>query len=189
MEKFNLAISRFNRKKYDDCIKICDEILKQAPNDLSSQLLKTHCIRKKNYVDHLEVDESSIGDLILDDHSISTLPRPGTSLRAVGTSAGGNRPITSSGRPMTGVVRPGTISRVGTSSGNIVRVGTGMNIARATTSGGRFIRVATASLQSINSSLTLDTKSINPKTIVKKKSLSRAVVDYLFYVEKILNYF
>ena len=184
MEKFNLAISRFYRKKYDQCIKICDEILNQFPNDLSAQLLKTHCIRRKNYVDHLESDESSIGDLILDDHSISTLPRPGTSLRAVGTSSGGNRPITSSGRPMTGVVRPGTISRVGTSSGNIVRAGTGMNLSRATTSGGRFLRAATASLQSINSSLTLDTKSLNPKTIIKKKSLSKAVVDYLFYVEK-----
>ena len=184
MEKFNLAISRFYRKKYDQCIKICDEILNQFPNDLSAQLLKTHCIRRKNYVDHLESDESSIGDLILDDHSISTLPRPGTSLRAVGTSSGGNRPITSSGRPMTGVVRQGTISRVGTSSGNIVRAGTGMNLSRATTSGGRFLRAATASLQSINSSLTLDTKSLNPKTIIKKKSLSKAVVDYLFYVEK-----
>ena len=183
MEKFNLAISRFYRKKYDDCIKICDTILEQSPNDLSAQLLKTHCIRRKNYVDHLESDESSIGDLILDDHSISTLPRPGTSLRGVGTGVGG-RPITSSGRPMTGVVRAGTVSRVGTSSGNIVRASTGMNIARATTSGGRYLRVATASLQSINSSLTLDTKSINPKTIIKKKSLSKAVVDYLFYVEK-----
>ena len=48
-----------------------------------------------------------------------------------------------------------------------------MNIERATTLGGRFIRVATASLQSINSSLTLDTKNINPKTIVKRKSVSR----------------
>ena len=66
-----------------------------------------------------------MGDLILDDHSISTLPRPGTSLRVIGTGQGGNRPITSSGRPMTGVVRPGTMSRVGTSSGNIVRAGTG----------------------------------------------------------------
>ena len=184
MEKFNLAISRFYRKKYDDCIKLCDEVLKQVPNDLSAQLLKTHCIRRKNYVDHLESDESSIGDLILDDHSISTLPRPGTSLRAVGTSGGSNRPITSSGRPMTGVVRPGTISKVGTSTGNLVRVGTGMSISRATTSGGRYLRAATASLQSINSSLTLDTKDINPKTIIRKKSLSKAIVDYLFYVEK-----
>jgi tetratricopeptide repeat protein 8 len=184
MEKFNLAVSRFYRKKYDDCIKICDEILKDSPEDFSSQLLKTHCIRRKNYVDHLESDESTIGDLILDDHSISTLPRPGTSLRVIGTGQGGNRPITSSGRPMTGVVRPGTMSRVGTSSGNIVRAGTGNTLTRATTSGGRYLRAATASLQSINSSMSLNTKAINPKNIIKKKSASKAVVDYLFYVEK-----
>ena len=189
MEKFNLAISRFYRKKYDECIKICDVILSQSPNDLSAQLLKTHCIRKKNYVDHLESDESSIGDLILDDHSISTLPRPGTSLRAVGVGSAGNRPITSSGRPITGVVRPGTVSRVGTSSGNIVRVGTGMNITRATTSGGRYLRVATASLQSINSSLTLDTKSINPKTIIKKNLYLKQLLIIYFMLKKILNYF
>ena len=184
MEQFNLAISRFYRKKYDECIKICDSILSQNTNDLSAQLLKTHCIRKKNYIDHLESDESSIGDMILDDHSISTLPRPGTSFKAVTSQNSAARPITSSGRPMTGVVRPGTVSRVGTSSGNIVRAGTGMNLTRAMTSGGRYLRAATASLQSINSSMTLDTKSINPKSIVLKKSLSKAVVDYLFYVEK-----
>lgn len=183
--KFNLAISRFYRKKYDECISLCDEILKESPNDLSTQLLKTHCIRRKNFVDHLESDESTLGELLLDDHSISTLPRPGTSLRATGTGQGGgmNRPVTSSGRPMTGVVRPGTVSRVGTSSGNIVRAGTGM-MARATTSSGRYLRIATASLQSINSNFSLDTKDINPKTIVRKKSLSKAVADYLFYVEK-----
>ena len=185
MEKFNLAISRFYRRKYDECIKICDSILTQNPTDLSSQLLKTHCIRRKNYVDHLESDESSIGDLILDDHSISTLPRPGTSFKNVGSTQGGvARPITSSGRPMTGVVRPGTISRVNPTSGNIVRAGTGMNLTRAMTSGGRYLRAATASLQSINSSMTLDTKSINPKKIVMRKSLSKAIVDYLFYVGK-----
>ncbi len=121
MEKFNLAISRFYRRKYDECIKICDSILSQNPTDLSSQLLKTHCIRRKNYIDHLESDESSIGDMILDDHSISTLPRPGTSFKNVGMGQGGqSRPITSSGRPMTGVVRPGTVSKMGNSTGNIV---------------------------------------------------------------------
>ena len=135
----------------------------------------------------MESDESSLGELLLDDHSVSTLARPGTSFRAVGTSHGEggiNRPITSSGRPMTGVVRPGTMTRVGTSSGNIVRAGTMSGAARATTSGGRYLRIATASLQSINSNFSLDTKDINPKTIVKKKSLSKAVADYLFYVEK-----
>lgn len=33
MEKFSLAVSRFKRYKFDDCIILCDEILKSNPND------------------------------------------------------------------------------------------------------------------------------------------------------------
>ena len=69
---------------------------------------------------------------------------------------------------MTGVIRPGRVSRIGTSSGNIVRAGTGMNLTRATTSGGKYIRAATASLQSINSSLTLDKNLLIQKFLLKK---------------------
>ena len=48
MEKFSLAMSRFNRNKFDGCIILCDELLKQNPKDLAVQLLKTHAIRRKN---------------------------------------------------------------------------------------------------------------------------------------------
>lgn len=188
MEKFSLAMSRFNRNKFDGCIILCDELLKQNPKDLAVQLLKTHAIRRKNYVDHLECDEETLGEMILDDHSIATAARPGTSLRHTSTSKGPNpmvRPMTSSGRPVSGVVRPGTVQRQGTSSGNVIRTQTGrVGTSRATTSGGRYLRIATASLQSLNSSFSLDSKDINPKTIVLKKSLAKAVADYLFYVEK-----
>jgi hypothetical protein len=34
MEKFALAVSRFKRYKYDDCIILCDEILSSNPKDL-----------------------------------------------------------------------------------------------------------------------------------------------------------
>lgn len=186
MENFNLAVSRFYRGKYDGCIILCDQLLKQNPNDLSTQLLKTHAIRRKNYIDHLEADEQTLGDLILDDHSIAQLPRPGTSLKTISQQAGNpmQRPTSSTGRPMTGVIRPGTIQRVGTSSGNIIKQGNRLGTARATTSGGRYLRIATASLQSLNSNFSLDTKDIDPKKIVQKKSLSKGVADYLFYVEK-----
>ncbi len=188
MEKFSLAMSRFNRNKFDGCIILCDELLKQNPNDLATQLLKTHAIRRKNYVDHLECDEETLGEQILDDHQIQTAARPGTSLRATSSNKGPNpmvRPITSSGRPLSGVVRPGTVQRQGTTSGNIIRTQTGRaGTSRATTSGGRYLRIATASLQSLNSNFSLDSKDINPKTIVLKKSLAKAVADYLFYVEK-----
>ena len=170
MEKFNLAISRFNRGKFDGCIQLCDLILKLNPNDLSTQLLKTHAIRRKNYIDHLESDEQTLGELILDDHSISSVPRPGTSLRQTGTSRAQNpmiRPISSTGRPVTGVVRPGSVARVGTASGQVLRGTTARaGTSRATTSGGRYLRIATASLQSLNSNFSLDTKDINPKTII-----------------------
>lgn len=33
MEKFALAVSRFRRYKFDECIILCDEILKSNPND------------------------------------------------------------------------------------------------------------------------------------------------------------
>jgi tetratricopeptide repeat protein 8 len=124
---------------------------------------------------------------MLDDHKISNAPRPGTSLQRAGTSGKGTsplvRPQSSSGRPLSGVVRPGTqnqrqgTSRLQTSSNRI-------NTSRVTTTGGRQVRIATATLQSLNSSLSLNVNDIIPKNIVKKKSLAKAVTDYLFYVEK-----
>ena len=184
METFNLALSRYNRNRFDGCIQLCDELLKRNPNDLATQLLKIHAIRRKNYVDHLECDEETLGEMILDDHSIASVPRPGTSLRAI-TTNNSIKPSGNNGRPISGVVRPGTNSRVGTSSGNIIRQQTGrVGTSRATTSGGRYLRIATASLQSLNSNFSLDTRDINPKTLVLKKSLAKAVADYLFFVEK-----
>ena len=140
----------------------------------------------------MELDDEGIGDLLLDDNKLSTAPRPGTSLQRIGTSmrsSGQNqltKPMTSSGRPLSGVIRPGS-NRGQTSSQNRLQTASKtqrMGTSRATTSGGRYVRLATASLQSLNSSLSLNVADINPKTVVKRKSVAKAVVDYLFYVEK-----
>lgn len=40
MEKFALALSRFRRNKLDNCIVLCDELLKTNPSDLVNILLK-----------------------------------------------------------------------------------------------------------------------------------------------------
>jgi tetratricopeptide repeat protein 8 len=185
MEKFALALSRFRRNKYDECIVLCDEMLKLNPEDLAVQLLKTHVIRRKNYIDDLEVDEMGLGETLLDDHKITNLNRPGTSM-SLNTSKGISpmvRPSSSSGRPLSGVVRPQSSRK--TSEFNNIRQQTGrVSTSRATTCGGRYLRLATASLQSINSSLSLNVNDIVPKNIVKKKSLAKCVTDYLFYVEK-----
>ena len=119
---------------------------------------------------------------MLDDNKMSTAFRPGTSLQRPGTSAKGNsplvRPVSSSGRPMSGVVRPASSSnRQGTQSNQsrlqTASKGQRLGTTRATTSGGRYMRIATASLQSLNSSLSLDVNDIVASQIVKKQSLAK----------------
>jgi hypothetical protein len=179
MENYALALSRFRRNRLDDCIILCDSILKAHPNDLAVQVLKTHAIRRKNYLDDLELDDEGFGEILLDDNKLSNAPRPGTSVQRIGTSKNISplvRPVTSSGRPLSGVVRPGSSQqRLGTSNQN--RLQTAMNnrvgTSRATTSGGRYLRIATSSLQSLNSSMTLDLNSIEPKKLVKDKSKAK----------------
>ena len=193
MENFALALSRFRRNKFDDCIILCDQILKINSDDLASQLLKTHAIRRKNYIDDLEFDEEGIGEILLEDHKVSNIARPGTSIMIQNTSKGVSpliRPVTSSGRPLSGVVRPQSgINRLNTASNALLRQQTGYRAgtSRTTTAGGRHLRIATASLKSLNSSPSLDINDIIPKNIVKKPSLAKAVADYLFYVDKNLK--
>ena len=185
MEKFTLAMSRFKRNKYDECIKLCDEILKDNEADLSTQVLKTHAIRRKNYVDDLELDDEGLGDKLLDEHKISNQPRPGTSIQRPGTKGlnQGVRPMSSSGRPITGFVRPNSRSQNITNDKSNLNSINRATTGRAITSGGRNVRLATASLQSLNSSVNLNISDINAKSIVKKKSLCKAVVDFLYYVD------
>lgn len=185
MENFALAMSKYKRHRFDECIKLCDEMLKQNDTDLAVQLLKTHAIRKKNFIDDLEIDDESLGDKILDEYKVTNNARPGTSFQGSG-SRGINqavRPMSSSGRPISGVVRPNSraMSRSGDNnkSGNRLSSMSGQN-TRLVTSGGRNVRIATATLQSLNSSMTLNVNDINPKSLVKKKSLAKVSIISLY---------
>jgi tetratricopeptide repeat protein 8 len=176
MENFALAMSKYKRHRFDECIKMCDEMLKHNDSDLAVQLLKTHAIRKKNFIDDLEIDDESLGDKILDEYKVTNNARPGTSFQGTG-SKGINqavRPMSSSGRPISGVVRPNSraMSRENSKGGNRLSSMSGQN-TRLVTSGGRNVRIATATLQSLNSSMTLNVNDINPKSLVKKKSLAK----------------
>ena len=115
--------------------------------------------------------------MLLDDHKLTNMARPGTSISRIGTSNKGVsplvRPVTSSGRPLSGVVRPQSSQRQGTTSmNNHIRQQTGYRTgtARLMSSGGRYLRIATSTLQSLNSSLSLNINDIIPKQIVKKRS-------------------
>lgn len=174
MENFSLAVSRFKRNRFDECIKLCDEMLKLNENDFAVQILRTHALRKKNQVDDLEIDEEGLGDKLLDEHKILSNAKPGTSLDRNKTQ--GNqaiKPMSSSGRPISGVARPNSraVNRGESRSGTIIN--NNQQINRGVTSGGRNIRMATATLQSLNSGFTLDTSKMNIESLVKKKSLAK----------------
>jgi tetratricopeptide repeat protein 8 len=97
-------------------------------------------------VDDIEGDEDGIADLVLDDNALRQVPRPGTSLRtAAPTTAGGAspayRPTTQSGRPMSGVVRPGSQGgRPGTMDAALKTPRTAKTARPVTSSSGRSVR-------------------------------------------------
>ena len=51
--------------------------------------LKTRALTEQVYVDEVEVDEEGIAEMMMDDNSIATVARPGTSLKKPGTSQTG----------------------------------------------------------------------------------------------------
>jgi tetratricopeptide repeat protein 8 len=77
--------------------------------------LKCKALTKKAYIDDLEIDEEGVADILMDDNAINKAPRPGTSFSRPMTSSGQAggisqmvRPMSSSGRPISGYMRPGT---------------------------------------------------------------------------------
>jgi len=71
-------------------------------------------LTKNAYIDDLEIDEEGIADILMDDNAMATAPRPGTSINSPhqGNNPGGIsqmiRPMSNSGRPLTGAARPGS---------------------------------------------------------------------------------
>ena len=73
--------------------------------------LKMRCLTEQVYIDDLEADEEGIAESLMDEHSIATVARPGTSLRMATArptqTSQAIRPVTASGRPLTGMLRTG----------------------------------------------------------------------------------
>ena len=88
MDPFFLATSRFNRHRYDECIDICTQMLDKNPYDQAAWLLKCKALTKKSWVDDLEIDEEGVADILMDENSLATAPRPGTSFSRPLSSAG-----------------------------------------------------------------------------------------------------
>uniref|UniRef100_A0A8C9FYH8 Tetratricopeptide repeat domain 8 n=1 Tax=Pavo cristatus TaxID=9049 RepID=A0A8C9FYH8_PAVCR len=109
------AWSYFRRRKFRQCSELCSQLLEGAPGEQAAWSLKTRALTEMVYVDEIEMDQEGIAEMMLDENAIAQVARPGTSLKLPGTSQGGGpspavRPVTQSGRPITGFVRPSTQS-------------------------------------------------------------------------------
>lgn len=118
------------------------------------------------------------------------LRRPGTSLNASrgNSSDSGSmdqsvRPVSQSGRPLTGFSRPGS-SRPMSSTTDVrsaLQSGRRTGTARPMTNLGREVRLGTASLQA--SGNLVDSSRINVKKYAGRTGIAMAITDYLIYVE------
>ena len=192
MDRLWLATSRLRRRRYDECIALCDELLGQNAYDSAVWYLKCRALTRRDWIDDTEVEEEGVAEVLLDDNAISSMPRPGTSLnRPQGTSHGGGggqgvRPISSSGRPLTGFSRPGSNSGRQTSGGSVESAfrGNRPGTSRPVSSSGRFVRLGTASmLSSQGLAGFIDVERMDLQKYAKRPALNRVLCDYLAYHE------
>lgn len=95
------------------------------------------------FVDDIEGEEEGIADSILDSYTISSMPRPGTSLKTANTiqQNQGIRPKTNLGKPVTGTIRPATQSSITQNMEQTLRVPrTAMTARPITANSGRVVR-------------------------------------------------
>lgn len=192
MDPLWLAMSKFRRGKLAECISICDELLNTNSKDESAWYLKCKAIIQQNYIDDIELDEEGVAEMILDENAIASMPRPGTSLNRPQSSAKGAgydqglRPVSSSGRPLTGFIRPGSSRPMSgsTSLRDALQSSRGSTAsgARPMTSLGREVRLSTASLNSSNGKL-VDVDKLNLKKYAHKPNHAVILTEYLLYVE------
>ncbi|POM61665.1 Choline/Carnitine O-acyltransferase, partial [Phytophthora palmivora] len=125
VDPFYMALLRSRQRRFADCIDICTDILAQNPYDQAAWVTKTKAMTMQNFIDDSELEEDGAADLLMDDNVMASMPRPGTSLNRPNSRAGTGdpslRPMTSTGRPLSGFARPGTSSRSGTGSMSVDR--------------------------------------------------------------------
>lgn len=95
------------------------------------------------------------------------------------------RPVSSSGRPVTGFARPSS-SRPVTGSTDVrtaLQSGRRTGTARPMTTLGREVRLGTASLSSAASGSLVDVEKLNIKKYASKTGIAMALTDYLLFVE------
>nr|XP_033809100.1 tetratricopeptide repeat protein 8 isoform X1 [Geotrypetes seraphini] len=193
MDPLLQAWSYFRRRKFQLCSELCGRILEKTPLDQAAWSLKTRALTEMVYVDEIDVDQEGIAEMVLDENAIAQVARPGTSLKLPGTSQVGGpspavRPITQSGRPLTGFVRPSTQSgRPGTME-QAIRTPRTAHTARPVTSvSGRFIRLGTASMLTNPDGPFINLSRLNLAKYAQKPNLAKSLFEYIFHHENDLK--
>ncbi|XP_017758919.1 PREDICTED: tetratricopeptide repeat protein 8 [Eufriesea mexicana] len=190
MELFK-ALSLFSQGKYEDCATICTNLLKKNPLDQAVWVLKMRALTLQVYVDDIEGEEEGIAESLLDNYTISTMPRPGTSLKYPGTSCTGQhlRPKTQSGRPLTGVVRPATQSAMSQSIEQTLRTPrTAMTARPITASSSRNVRLGTASMLTEAGGPFIQLSRLNISKYANQSSIAKPLFEYIYYHEHDVRY-
>ncbi|XP_018426566.1 PREDICTED: tetratricopeptide repeat protein 8 isoform X4 [Nanorana parkeri] len=192
MEPLLQAWSYFRRRKLEQCSQLCGRILEKEPYDQvhhAAWSLKTRALTEMVYVDEIDVDQEGIAEMTLDENSIAQVARPGTSIRqATAKKIEGPspavRPVTQSGRPLTGFVRPSTQSgRPGTME-QAIRTPRTANTARPITSAsGRHVRLGTASMLTNPDGPFINLSRLNLSKYAQNPGLAKTLFDYIFHHE------
>ena len=153
-----LALSRFRRRRFEECIQGCNRGIRENGSDIALICLKTAAMTSMAY----EVDPQDEAEAPLDEETIANIPRPGTSLKSQ-VSLGQSRPQTSSlldsfgQRPNTSQARPKTVL-------------------------GRELRLVTASVAQIDDAeCSFNMSRLNFQKIAQSPFLSLCIAEHLFY--------
>ncbi|VIO97918.1 Uncharacterized protein BM_BM6009 [Brugia malayi] len=181
------ALIYFKHNNIEKAIEICNDILEKNPYDQAAWSLKMSCLTEQFYVDELENDERGIAEIFLDDTVLASKARPGTSLSRPITSGQMSRqairPTSSTGRPISGVLRPETHFRPGTME-QILRTSRTSRTTHATSSSSaRFTRLGTASMISEPNGPFVNLSRLNIDKYAIDPCVNRNLFEYVFYHE------
>ncbi|KAJ8932563.1 hypothetical protein NQ318_023096, partial [Aromia moschata] len=177
MDPMYLALSLIRRRRYDKCVEVCTGILDKEPLDQAAWCLKMRALTQRVYVDDLESEELPEDDF-LEDNAIASAPRPGTSMKVTGQpKTGALTPRTATGRPISGVARPGTQARPGSA------LDRARTACTRTAQSARVIRLGTAAMLSRKDGPFIQVSRLNLAKYANDPTLSKPLFEYLFYHE------
>ncbi|KAM6392912.1 tetratricopeptide repeat protein 8 isoform 4-T4 [Pluvialis apricaria] len=199
LEPLFQAWSYFRRRKFRQCADVCSQLLERPPGEQepdseytvfqAAWSLKTRALTEMVYVDEIDMDQEGIAEMMLDENAIAQVARPGTSLKLPGTSQGGGpspavRPVTQSGRPITGFVRPSTQSgRPSTMEQAIKTPRTALTARPITSASGGYVRLGTASMLTNPDGPFIKLSRLNLAKYAQKPKLAKALFEYIFHHE------